>query len=144
MIHYWKVPHVSTPWDQLENVIVGLGALLNECLCIVYLDNDERDVEILVMKEYEVKKSWTSLFLVRNLEIDPWYDDLSPLIMTENEELILIIDGTFEKNILVYVFYPFTNFFWRENGFDHLKTVSKVLKKNQNNLKIYRVATWFL
>lgn len=56
MIHYWKVPHVSTHWDQLENVIVGLGALLNECLCIVHLDDDERDVQILVMKEIWSKK----------------------------------------------------------------------------------------
>ncbi|PHT75432.1 hypothetical protein T459_18954 [Capsicum annuum] len=95
-------PLLEPKSDQVENVIVGLGAL-NECLCIARLDNDKRDVEILVMKEYEVKESWTSLFSIRNLEIDPCYRALTPLFMTDNGELIFTIKNILDKiNILVY------------------------------------------
>ncbi|KAK4374876.1 hypothetical protein RND71_005553 [Anisodus tanguticus] len=49
--------------DQENNVIAGLG-VLNGCLCMTRLE-DDKGVEILVMNEYGVKESWTSLFFTR-------------------------------------------------------------------------------
>ncbi|KAH0742712.1 hypothetical protein KY290_030705 [Solanum tuberosum] len=81
---------------QQDNIIVGLG-VLNECLCMTRLEYN--DVEILVMKEYGVKDSWTSLFFIRNLEIDPSFGVAHPFSLNENGELALIID---KGRVIVY------------------------------------------
>ncbi|KAF3680968.1 hypothetical protein FXO37_03100 [Capsicum annuum] len=53
--HMFPVPKPKP--NQEENVIIGLG-FLNECLCMTRLKDDNKSgVEILVMKEYGVKKS---------------------------------------------------------------------------------------
>ncbi|XP_060170337.1 F-box/kelch-repeat protein At3g06240-like [Lycium barbarum] len=85
---------------QEENVIVGLG-VINECLCMTRMDGDKNGVEILVMKEYGVKESWTSLIFIRNLEINSSYEFAVPFSMTETGEVALII-GAFDKKITVY------------------------------------------
>ncbi|XP_059288726.1 F-box protein CPR1-like, partial [Lycium ferocissimum] len=77
--------------NQEENAIVDLG-VLNECLCMTCLDDDKGGVEILVMKEYGVKESWTSLFFIRNLEINPPYGFAVPFSVTEIGEVALIIN----------------------------------------------------
>lgn len=85
---------------RVEDIIVGVG-VLNECLCMTRLDKG--DVEILVMKEYGVKESWTSLFFVGNLNIYPWSGAVVPLFMTDNGELILMINSNIrEKNVILY------------------------------------------
>lgn len=76
---------------QEDNIIVGLG-VLNERLCMTCLEYDDdkvTSVEILVMKEYRVKDSWTSLFFRRNLEIDPSFGVVLAFSINENRELAL-------------------------------------------------------
>ncbi|XP_060171099.1 F-box protein CPR1-like [Lycium barbarum] len=85
--------------NQEENDIVGLG-VLNECLCMTRLEDDKGGVEILVMKEYGVKESWTSLFFIRNLEISPSYGFAVPLYMTETGGLALITDDRGNKVVV--------------------------------------------
>lgn len=58
----------------------GLG-VLNECLCI---DMIKENIEILSMKEYGVKKSWTSLFIISDLQFDPSYGLILPRQRMEN------------------------------------------------------------
>ncbi|KAK4713005.1 hypothetical protein R3W88_018912 [Solanum pinnatisectum] len=86
--------------DQLEDIILGLG-VLNECLCMNRYDKG--NIELLAMKEYGVKESWTSLFIIRNLHFD--YGLILPLFMTKNGELILIIRNNLEKNV-VFIYNP--------------------------------------
>ncbi|XP_059285694.1 uncharacterized protein LOC132039168 [Lycium ferocissimum] len=86
--------------NKEENVIIGLG-VINECLCMTRLDDDKDSVEILVMKEYGVKESWTSLMFIRNLEINSSYEFAEPFSMTETREVALII-GAFDKKITLY------------------------------------------
>ncbi|XP_019256450.1 PREDICTED: F-box/kelch-repeat protein At3g06240-like [Nicotiana attenuata] len=95
--HMFPVPEPKT--DQGENAIVGLG-VLNECLSMTCLKDDKVGVEILVMKEYGVKESWTSLFFIRNLKINPSYGMVTPFSMTEDGELILEIYDLEEKFVV--------------------------------------------
>ncbi|XP_060171007.1 F-box/kelch-repeat protein At3g23880-like [Lycium barbarum] len=95
--HMFPVPEPKS--DQEENVIAGLG-VLNECLCMTRLQ-DDKSVEILVMKEYGVKESWASLFFIRNLEIMPSCEDAVPFSVMETGEIVLIIDGH-PKRVVVY------------------------------------------
>ncbi|KAF3623835.1 hypothetical protein FXO38_30565 [Capsicum annuum] len=68
--------------------------------------DDKTCVEILVMKEYGVKDSWTSLFFIRNLEIDPSFGVALPFAITENGELALIINrgNSIQKMIVPEMF----------------------------------------
>ncbi|XP_060170333.1 F-box/kelch-repeat protein At3g06240-like [Lycium barbarum] len=84
--HTFPVPEPKS--DQEENAIAGLG-VLNECLCMTQLQ-DDKSVEILVMKEYGVKESWTSLFFISNSELDPYLGTIAPLFMTDNGEFVLV------------------------------------------------------
>ncbi|XP_059285692.1 uncharacterized protein LOC132039167 [Lycium ferocissimum] len=86
--------------NQDENVIVGLG-VLNECLYMTRLDDDKDGVEILVMKQYGVKESRTSLLFIRNLEINPTYECAVPFSVTETGEVALLI-GAYDKKIVAY------------------------------------------
>lgn len=95
--HMFPVPERKS--NQVENIIVGLGAL-NECLCMTRLVKGK--VEMLVMKEYGVKESWTSLFFTRNLQINPFSGAVAPLFMTDNGEFISMINKLREKNVLLY------------------------------------------
>ncbi|KAM7485487.1 hypothetical protein LguiA_001496 [Lonicera macranthoides] len=90
-----------------ENGVVGLGVLDGQ-LCMARGDvrdemgyeNKFRSIEVLVMKEYGVVESWTSLFVVSNsdLMVNLYYGRLTPLIFTENGEVLLKIDK--EKLVL--------------------------------------------
>nr|XP_009776078.1 PREDICTED: F-box/kelch-repeat protein At3g23880-like [Nicotiana sylvestris]XP_016470936.1 PREDICTED: F-box/kelch-repeat protein At3g23880-like [Nicotiana tabacum] len=72
-----------------DNAIVGLG-VLNDCLCMTCVEFDKR-LEILVMKEYGRKDSWTSLFVIRNSEITRPYIFYRSLFMSNNGKLALIV-----------------------------------------------------
>ncbi|XP_070045465.1 F-box/kelch-repeat protein At3g06240-like [Nicotiana tomentosiformis] len=93
--HMFPIPDtVSEKIDQfqipkLENAIVGLG-VLNGCLSMTYLDYC-KDLEIWIMKEYGVKESWTSLFIIRNLEICHYYGLAKPLFMTKTGKIVLLL-----------------------------------------------------
>ncbi|XP_059284997.1 uncharacterized protein LOC132038334 [Lycium ferocissimum] len=84
--------------EEEENTIAGLG-FLNECLCMTHLKHD-RCLEIFVMKEYGIKESWKSLFLVKNLEIYR-YGFVAPFSVIENGEFALIIDQI-ESKVVIY------------------------------------------
>lgn len=88
--------------NQGENAIVGLG-VLNECLSVACLKDDKGSVEILVMKEYGVKESWTSLFFIMNLEINPSYGFVVPFFVTGDEELVLEI---YDRNRKIVIYNP--------------------------------------
>ncbi|XP_070022133.1 F-box protein CPR1-like [Nicotiana sylvestris] len=98
--HMFPVPKAKC--DQGENDIVSLG-VLNECLSMACLEDDKGGVEILAMRVYGVKESWTSLIFIRNLEINLSYGIVVPFFMTVtgDGELVLIIDYPKEK-VVVY------------------------------------------
>ncbi|OIT35024.1 f-boxkelch-repeat protein [Nicotiana attenuata] len=82
--------------DEEEIVISGLG-VLNECLCMTC--EYSKSFEILVMKEYGVKESWTPLFFIRNLL---FFGFVVPLTVTENGELALIIRNHNCQQVVIY------------------------------------------
>ncbi|XP_059285701.1 F-box/kelch-repeat protein At3g23880-like [Lycium ferocissimum] len=104
--HMFPVPEPKS--NQEEIVIVGLG-VLNECLCIMTCLEHDKSAEILVMKEYGVKESWTSLFSIRNSEVKGSIADINYpygfvillFFVTENGELVLIYDYC-GKDVAVY------------------------------------------
>ncbi|KAM3301997.1 hypothetical protein P3S67_016499 [Capsicum chacoense] len=75
--------------DQEENAVAGLG-ISNECLCMTRLEHDW-GLEILMMKEYGIKESGTSLFFIKNQE-RPHCGFVVPFYVTGNGEVALIID----------------------------------------------------
>ncbi|KAM3270105.1 hypothetical protein P3S67_030011 [Capsicum chacoense] len=98
-LHMFPTPEPKN--NQQANIIVGLG-VLNECLCMSRLDDDKSGVEILVMKEYGVKESRTSLFLIRNLKINSSYGDVVPFFVTEAGEVALITEYNHRKKVVVF------------------------------------------
>ncbi|XP_016448726.1 F-box/kelch-repeat protein At3g23880-like [Nicotiana tabacum] len=84
----------------LDNVIVGLG-VLDECLCMTCLKS-YKGFEILIMKEYGVKESWTPLFFIKDLGIGLLFGLAAPFIVTENGKLALIIRERDSQRIVIY------------------------------------------
>ena len=78
------------------NAIVGLGDPDGR-LWMARGDNrynfqaQEGDVEILVMKEYGVVESWTTVFVLSNLGVNPYYGNLIPFLITKHRELLLML-----------------------------------------------------
>lgn len=48
------------------------------------LDDDKAGAEILVMKGYGVKESWTSLYIIRDLEINSSYGIMTQKVIVYN------------------------------------------------------------
>ncbi|KAF7145778.1 hypothetical protein RHSIM_Rhsim04G0209000 [Rhododendron simsii] len=78
-----------------------------ECLCLVrYVDPEgigsERDVEVLVMKEYSVGESWTSLFTISCVPLGPAMLKglvMVPFCFRKNGEVLIALNG---EKILVF------------------------------------------
>ncbi|KAM7488524.1 hypothetical protein LguiB_026008 [Lonicera macranthoides] len=79
-----------------ENVILGLG-VLNGCLCMACRDG--KDVEVLTMKKYGAVESWTTMFIVTNSSMAPYYRDFTPLLLKKNGDVIVRMDY---QELLVY------------------------------------------
>lgn len=47
---------------------MGLG-VLDECLCMIRKNSITDDVEVLAMKEYGIRESWTTMFIIPNLTL---------------------------------------------------------------------------
>ncbi|KAL3363149.1 hypothetical protein AABB24_012448 [Solanum stoloniferum] len=86
--------------NKKENDIIDLG-ISYECFCMTQLVDDKRGVEILIMKEYGVKESWTSLFLIQNLQINSWYKFDVPFFVTKTREIVFV-RYYYEENEVVY------------------------------------------
>ncbi|XP_058202723.1 F-box/kelch-repeat protein At3g23880-like [Rhododendron vialii] len=87
--HMDKFEEVPMPDPRGEDgdVICGLGAL-DGCLCM-FRCNGENSVELLVMKEYGVQNSWTSIIAVSDgLTSSRYYKKLAPLGYTKNGEIL--------------------------------------------------------
>ncbi|CAL5395567.1 unnamed protein product [Camellia sinensis] len=88
-----KVP-MPQPKDEDGDgdIILGLGAL-DGCLCMTRFDNPrnfEGNVEVLAMKEYGMKSSWTVMFTISNLAgVFCSYHWFVPLCSTKNNEVIM-------------------------------------------------------
>ncbi|XP_028080983.1 F-box/kelch-repeat protein At3g23880-like [Camellia sinensis] len=88
-----KVP-MPQPKDEDGDgdIILGLGAL-DRCLCMTRFDNPrnfEGNVEVLAMREYGMKSSWTVMFTISNLAgVFCSYHWFVPLCSTKNNEVIM-------------------------------------------------------
>ncbi|THF98537.1 hypothetical protein TEA_014084 [Camellia sinensis var. sinensis] len=91
-----KFKKVPMPQPKDENgdgdIILGLRAL-DGCLCMTCFDNPrnfEGNVEVLAMKEYGMKSSWTVMFTISNLAgVFYSYHWFVPLCSTKNNEVIM-------------------------------------------------------
>ncbi|XP_027158461.1 F-box protein CPR1-like [Coffea eugenioides] len=90
---------VEVPLPQCKNredsVILGLGII--ECyLCTVQWDNPsyfKGNFQLMVMKEYGVKESWTPMFeIVREFPALLISSRMIPLMLNKNGELLMIIN----------------------------------------------------
>ncbi|XP_058202726.1 F-box/kelch-repeat protein At3g23880-like [Rhododendron vialii] len=87
--HMDKFEEVPMPDPRGEDgdIICGLGAL-DGCLC-TFRCKGEKSVELLLMKEYGVQNSWTSIIAVSDfLTSSPYYELLAPLCYTKNGEIL--------------------------------------------------------
>ncbi|KAA8548570.1 hypothetical protein F0562_000163 [Nyssa sinensis] len=84
-----------------ENLIFGLG-VLGGCLCMVRWDNENNYIEVLAMREYGVKESWTTMFFISNLKLYPPWERLEPLCFTRDGEILMLIVHAFSNKILAY------------------------------------------
>ncbi|XP_060190316.1 F-box/kelch-repeat protein At3g23880-like [Lycium barbarum] len=101
-LHYrFHMLHIPEPdQEEKENIVAGLG-VLNQCLCMTRLKHDG-GLEILVMKEYGIKESWTSLLFIKKLEIYHYeFGFVAPFSVTENGKFALIIDQI-ERRVVIY------------------------------------------
>ncbi|KAM7485484.1 hypothetical protein LguiA_001493 [Lonicera macranthoides] len=79
------------PKNGGKNAIVGLGVLEGN-LCMARRNgksNLERGVEVLIMKEYGVVESWTTMFVISNVRVSGNYGDFTPLLFTKNGHVLL-------------------------------------------------------
>ncbi|KAE9445147.1 hypothetical protein C3L33_22955, partial [Rhododendron williamsianum] len=90
--HGDKFEEVAMPEPKRGDgdIIVGLG-VLDECLCMSRWDCPRSSVEVLVMKHYGVKKSWTILFAVSDCLRFNDFDKLVPLGYTKNGEVLAMV-----------------------------------------------------
>uniref|UniRef100_A0A5B7AAN1 F-box domain-containing protein n=1 Tax=Davidia involucrata TaxID=16924 RepID=A0A5B7AAN1_DAVIN len=116
---YISAPHLIIYFDPVKdefkelpipqpihyNVILGLG-VLGGCLCMVrWVDesDSEGNIEVLVMKEYGVKESWNTMFIISNLIMNPLWGRLEPLCFTRDGEILMLLkEGTHKNKILAY------------------------------------------
>ncbi|XP_028056734.1 F-box protein At3g07870-like [Camellia sinensis] len=88
-----KLP-MPLPKDGNGDILLGLG-VLEGCLCMVrsceHLTDRMDRVEVLVMKKYGIKESWTSMFILSNLPNLHIYDNVLPLFFTKNGEILMKI-----------------------------------------------------
>ncbi|XP_058201602.1 F-box protein At3g07870-like [Rhododendron vialii] len=88
--NFKKVP-MPEPKHEEGDMIFGLG-VLDGCLSMVRHDNPSNyechSVEVLAMKEYGMKKSWTLLFIISNLTLTDG-DTLEPLCYTKDDEALM-------------------------------------------------------
>ncbi|KAM7489192.1 hypothetical protein LguiB_026676 [Lonicera macranthoides] len=90
------------------NVIVGLG-VLGGCLCMARADTEDQGrIEILTMKEYGVVESWTSMFVLSNLRLNPYHQSLTPLLITKDGEVLLILTSLLRHSMKLFVYNPRT------------------------------------
>ncbi|KAF7146712.1 hypothetical protein RHSIM_Rhsim04G0209700 [Rhododendron simsii] len=104
------------PYYGETNVILGLGILYG-CLCVARYcccergygpdDDPNPNIEVLIMKEYGVEESWTSLFVMSHFvglykfySYKPHrYGCLVPLGLTESGKVLMAVNG---KEIVLY------------------------------------------
>ncbi|CAL5337755.1 unnamed protein product [Camellia sinensis] len=102
-----KVP-MPQPKDEDGDgdIILGLGAL-DGCLCMTRFNNPrnfEGNVEVLAMKEYDMKSSWTVMFTILNsARVFRSYHGFVPLCSTKNNEVIMnLCVGVDERYVTAY------------------------------------------
>ena len=82
------------PKDGNGDILLSLG-VLEGCLCMVrsckHLTDRMDRVEVLVMKKYGIKESWTTMFILSNLPNLHIYDNVVPLCFTKNGEILMKI-----------------------------------------------------
>ncbi|GMP55017.1 hypothetical protein CsSME_00019974 [Camellia sinensis var. sinensis] len=101
-----KLP-MPQPKDGHGDILLGLG-VLEGCLCMVrscqHPTNRMDRVEVLVMKKYGIKESWTTMFILSNLPNLHIYDNVAPFCFTKNavyeESLASPIDHNWEAKEL--------------------------------------------
>ncbi|XP_058201803.1 F-box protein CPR1-like [Rhododendron vialii] len=97
-----KIPMPEPKHKEEGDMIFGLG-VLDGCLSLVRHDNPSNykchRVEILTRKEYGMKKSWTSLFIISNLTLRHW-DTLEPLCYTKNGEALMKVSSYHNGNTM--------------------------------------------
>ncbi|KAM7489193.1 hypothetical protein LguiB_026677 [Lonicera macranthoides] len=92
------------------NVIVGLG-ILGGRLCMARADNEDLGgVEILTMQEYGVVGSWTSMLVLSNLRLNPYHESLTPLLITKDGEVLLILTSLLSHWKKLFAYNPRTEF----------------------------------
>ncbi|XP_028113868.1 F-box protein CPR1-like [Camellia sinensis] len=88
-----KLP-MPKPKDGDGDILLGLG-VLDGCLCMVrsceHPTNHVDRVEVLVMKKYGIKESWTTMLILSNLPNLRIYDNVVPLCFTKNGEILMKI-----------------------------------------------------
>ncbi|KAM3320813.1 hypothetical protein P3S67_008015 [Capsicum chacoense] len=87
LIYFDSISEKFHKFPVPRGFIVGLG-VLNECLCVACLRSG--GMEILVMKEYGKVESWTSTYVIKNFEINPYFGYAESLFMTEDGEELVI------------------------------------------------------
>lgn len=107
-----KVPMPEHDEKRESILVLGLG-VLDGCLSLVLWRNDHiqsRDVEVLAMKKYGDKSSWTRLFIISDvIHLHPSVY-VVPLCITRNGVVLLSVDDT------ILAFNPMENSHWNPIG----------------------------
>ncbi|XP_058202750.1 F-box/kelch-repeat protein At3g23880-like [Rhododendron vialii] len=105
--HVDKFGEVAMPEPKRRDgdIIVGLG-VLDECLCMSRWDYPRSNVEVLVMKHYGVKKSWTILFAVSDCLRFNLEDRLVPLGYTKYGEVLAMVRSRWTLDWHISAFNP--------------------------------------
>ncbi|XP_009785270.2 F-box protein CPR1-like [Nicotiana sylvestris] len=97
-------PIPEPPKHKHFNCEIGGLGVLDDCLCMSrgFICDYDYGIEILVMKEYGVKKSWTSLFFIKNRCFDPHGEfAVLPITAADNGEVALLINAH-KTELVVY------------------------------------------
>ncbi|KAI7988187.1 hypothetical protein LOK49_LG13G00542 [Camellia lanceoleosa] len=101
------------PKEEGGDIVLGLGAL-DGCLCMTrffHPRNFGGKIEVLAMKEYGVKSSWTLMFSLSNLIGFHPRDQFVPLCTTKNQEVIMKMCSRSIMNRL-RAYNPIDNSYW--------------------------------
>ncbi|XP_058198121.1 F-box/kelch-repeat protein At3g23880-like [Rhododendron vialii] len=108
MDEFKEVP-MPDPGGEDGDIICGLGTL-DGCLFMFRSGNSEKNVELLVMKDYGVQESWTIMVVVSDcLTSSSYNESLEPLGYTKNGEILTRVWTWMECGWQIWAFNPNDN-----------------------------------